>query len=346
MYKTETEILSQYTALKKTYEYMMDRSQEIKALQKENADKSVTFIGCGSSYSLCKSAAMSLKMRSQLKVDSFPAGDLMLNFPQYENLVKDTLLIAPSRSGSTSEVILAVKKAKDKLNVPCISICATIQSELSKIADLNFEMPWAFDESVCQTRTVTNLYTANLILIGILTEDRLLLEEINSAIENGSKFMEANSKVLKEIGSDEAWDNVVTLGDAELTGIVEEGALAFKEICQLQSSYYHILDVRHGPAVLIKNKTLVIIAASPNGEAYQKDLIKDLKKQQPIIISVSDSADNVIKSDYNIVVPAYKNVAVMGIPFIFVPQMLSYSKAIARGINPDLPQGLDPWIRL
>lgn len=346
MYKTENEILSQYAALEKTYTYMMERAHEIKSIQKKKAFKSVAFIGCGSSYSLCRSAELSLKLRSQLKVDSFAAGDLMLNFVQYKSLMKDTLLIAPSRSGSTSEVILAVEKAKEEFGVPCISICATNQSELAKMADLSFELPWAFDESVCQTRTVTNLYVADLILIGILTDDKLLLNEIKSAIDNGSLFMNANKEVLKGIGNDEAWDNVVTLGDAELTGIVEEGALAFKEICQLHSNYHHILDVRHGPSVLIKNKTLVIIATAPNGEAYQKDLIKDLKKQQAIIVTVSDKSDNVYGSDYNFVVPSYTNYAVMGIPFIFIPQMLAYSKAIARGINPDLPQGLDPWIKL
>jgi glutamine---fructose-6-phosphate transaminase (isomerizing) len=346
MYKTEKEILSQYSALEKTFAHMMEKYREIKDFQKKTAFDSVTFTGCGSSYSLCKSAESSLIKRSRLKAASIPAGDLMLNFPQYENQIKDTLLIVPSRSGSTSEVILAVNKAKEAFSVPCISICATNQSELVKIADLNIELPWAFDESVCQTRTVTNLYAANLILIGIMTDDRLLLDEIKSAIENGSRFIEENKALLTDIGNDGSWDNVVTLGDSELTGIVEEGALAFKEICQLQSNYYHVLDVRHGPSVLIKNRTLVIIAATPYGENYQKDLIKDLKKQKAVIITVSDRTDNIYGSDYNFTVPSYSNYAVAGIPFIFVPQMLSYSKAVATGINPDLPQGLDPWIKL
>lgn len=99
-------------------------------------------------------------------------------------------------------------------------------------------------------------------------------------------------------------------------------------------------------SVLIRNKTLVIIAAAHDGEAYQKDLVKDLKKQQAIIITVSDKPENAYGADYNFTVPSYKNYAVMGIPFIFVPQMLSYSKAIVRGTDPDQPQGLNPWIKL
>ncbi len=347
MYKTEQEIFSQYDALKKTYQYMMEKKDEIKDILGGLRFSSVSFTGCGSSYSLCRSAEWSLKVRSGVwNTMSIPAGDILLNFSQYKNLLKDALLVAPSRSGSTSEVLLAVRKAKEELGVPCVSICAVNGSELSRIADLSLELPWAFDESVCQTRTVSNLYTANLILIGILTDDSLLLDEIGKAIENGEKFMEDNRNTLEAIGRNEAWDNAVTLADAELTGIAEEGALAFKEICQLQSNYYHILDVRHGPAVLIRNRTLVIMAASCEDEIYQRDLVRDLKNQQAIIVTVGSKPDNIYGADHHIAVPAYKNAAVMGIPFIFVPQLLAFSKAISRGTNPDLPQGLDPWINL
>lgn len=346
MYKTKKEILSQYTALEKTYTYLMGISEELKAFYKSKAFRSVTFIGSGSSFCLCKSAEMSLRLRSQVIINSFPAGDLMLNFPQYGNLINDTLLIALSRSGCTSEILMTAKKARKDFNACCLSLCATSKSELSKIADMNLELPWAFDESVCQTRTVTNLYVASLILIGILADDRLLLDEIKSAIINGTKFIEENIEELENIGNDASWDNAVTLGDGELTGIVEEGALAFKEICQLHSNYYHILDVRHGPSVLIRNKTLVIIAATPHNENYQKDLIRDLKRQNAKVITVSDKSDDTYEADYNFVIPSYRNYAVAGIPFIFVPQMLSYYKAISKGVNPDLPEGLDPWIKL
>ena len=37
---------------------------------------------------------------------------------------------------------------------------------------------------------------------------------------------------------------------------------------------------------------------------------------------------------------------VRGIYFIILNQLLSYYKAIKRGINPDQPEGLDAWINL
>lgn len=345
MYKTEIEMFNQYEALTKTYEYLKKKAEEIKNLRDSGGFKSITYIGCGSSYSLCKSAEISTKMRMDIKVNSIPAGDLLINYAQYKNVLKDTLLVAPSRSGSTSEVVLAVKRVREELGAKCVSISAKTESELSKIVDLSIEIPWAFDDSVCQTRTVTNLYFTNLYLIGILTGDDALVGELEAAIKNGNEYMDKVNGVAKEIAGKD-WNKVVVLADAELEGIADEGALAFKEICQLPSNYYHILDVRHGPMVLIDNKTLVIVANVPGGENYQQDLIRDVKNKGALVVTVSHKTENIWSSDYNITVPAFRNYALTGVPFIFVPQALSYNKALVLGINPDVPQGLAAWIKL
>lgn len=346
MYKTENEIFSQYKALKKTYEYMLTKREEIENLTDKTGFKSITFIGCGSSYSISKSAAMSARIRIDKPVNAIVAGDLMMNFDLYGGMLKDTLLVVTSRSGYTSEVVNSVNLAKEKLQVPCISICTNEDSIMSGLADLNLEMPWAFDESVCQTRTVTNLYAANLILISFISKDFTLLDDVASAITNGEKYIQSYAIALKEIAQTGSWNKVIILADSELEGIAEEGALAFNEICQLSSNYYHIIDVRHGPIVLVNDKTLVIVAISPADVTYQVDLINDLKRKGAVVITVSDKAENIWKADFNVDIKPYGSFCAAGIPFIFVPQVLSYYKAIALGVNPDEPQGLDPWIKL
>jgi fructoselysine-6-P-deglycase FrlB-like protein len=270
----------------------------------------------------------------------------MINFSSYKDILKDTLLISPTRSGSTSEVINAIKLAKENLKVSCISVSTCVNSPVSQFADLSLEMPWAFDESVCQTRTVTNLYMADLMLIAMISDDNALIKEIESAISYGEAYIKKYSSVLEQAANKNSWNKVVVLADSELEGIAEEGALAFSEICQLHSNYYHILDLRHGPMVLIDNKTLVIVALSPSEVSYQLDLINDVKQKGAVVIAVSGRPDNIWEADIDIVAEKYKNYGVMGIPFIFVPQALSYYKAIAAGINPDEPQGLYPWIKL
>lgn len=346
MFKTEHEILSQYEALEKTSSYMTGKKSAIKDLLEKAGLKSVTFIGCGSSYSLCKSAEASFKLRTGLPANSIAAGDLLINFQAYKELLKDTLLIIPSRSGSTSEVVLSAGRAKKELGIYCISICAKERPPLGDIADLSLELPWAFDESVCQTRTVTNLYMANLMLIGLITDDKVLLKELGEAVKAGPAHINETKAIVQKVIDAENWEKAVVLADSELAGIAEEGALAFNEICQLPSNYYHFLDVRHGPMVLVNNKTLAVLACSPEDDFYQKALIKDIKGKGSAVVTVSARNASFWGSDYNVPIPEYKNFGVNGIPFILVPQLLSYYKALKLGVNPDEPSGLDPWIKL
>ncbi len=346
MFKAEKEIFSQYDALIQTYAHMLGMKEEIHSFAKTNATSGLTFIGCGSSYSICKSAAMSARMQLNGRINALAAGDLLIHFESMSGIVKDTIIVAPSRSGSSSEVVMAVNKAKSEMGLKCISICTVKDSELSGLADLSIELPWAFDDSVCQTRTVTNLYFANLLLIALLADDKSLIEELGEAVKAGNKFMKTNLEVLKTISKNDQWDRIVVLADAELEGIAEEGALAFNEICQLPSNYYHVLDVRHGPMVLIGMNTLVIIACSPVETALQRDLVRDVKATGAYVVTVSDKDSTSWGSDCNILVPKYQNYSVTGIPFIYVPQALSFYKALALGVNPDAPTGLEPWIKL
>lgn len=97
MYLTEKEILSQYTALKKTYDYFIGYTKDIKDFWNAHNFDSITFIGCGSGYCLCQSGEISAKLRLGLPSNSIASGDLMLNFSQYKDFIKNTLIIAPSR---------------------------------------------------------------------------------------------------------------------------------------------------------------------------------------------------------------------------------------------------------
>lgn len=344
-FKTKKEIFTQFDALESTYQYFNENSKKIKMFLEDNNFSTITFLGSGSSYLICETAALVAKMELNIQSYAVVAGDLMLNFPRYKNILKDTLLIAPSRSGSTSEVILAVKKAKEKYNVPCVSISAKKNSELSKIADLNIELPWSFDESVCQTRTVTNLYTANLLFLDLMADKSFLKSDIKKAIDYGNTYLNDNDEIFKKIVSNYDWDNIFILADSELKGIASEGSLAFKEISRLNSYYHHLLDVRHGPMVLVNKKTLVIMATSPYGLDYQVDLVSDLKEKEATVITSGLKEEKIIGSDLHVEYPEFKY-PVRGIFFIIISQAVSYYKAIANNINPDEPEGLDPWINL
>ncbi len=346
MAKTYEELKMQYEALRKTYDYMLSRKDEVVDFFKRHNPRSLTFIGCGSGYCVCQSGEISAKVRLGIPAATFAAGDLMLNWEKYGKMLEGTMFVAPSRSGSTSEVINAINNARKLGDIPVLAITCVEGSELSKLAGLSLEIPWAFDASVCQTRTVTNLYTAQLMVIAFLGGDEALLADIKKAIEIGDAYMEKYEESLKKIAFED-WNYAVILADGEMQGIAAEGAIAFTEIPQLVAHYYHVLDVRHGPMVMVKDGVLVIACLSESGYDYQKKLIEEIAGRGAKVVTYSDSITEPIDGvSLHVTSGTPLDNAARGIPFIMIPQMLAYYKAECRGINPDNPDGITAWVKL
>ncbi len=343
---TYQECKSQYDSLKKTLDCIAGQEKELKAFFKAKQPGSVLFTGCGSGYYLAQSFERIAKVKMGICASSIPAGDLMLHYERYSKSLEGTMLVVASRSGSTSEVINSVKLLKASMNLPVLSIVCVEDSQLSKISDYTVCIPWAFDESVCQTRTVSSLYAAMVQIIGYLSEDTAVITGLEKVIGSGNEYMAKYEKALEEVAGMD-WDNAVVLADGELQGLANEGALAFQEIAQTPSNYYHLLDSRHGPMVMIKKNTLVIACLTAEDYDKQKDLISEVVKKGAKTVVYTDARVKEIDGVKLHISSGYEMEHVLrGIPFIFIPQMISYYRAVKTGVNPDSPDGLEPWIKL
>ena len=344
MNKTSSEIFSQYEALQKSLKYLDEYNKNGSITALLQSKRKIIFIGCGSSYSISKSAEKTLRRYGNSDVYAFPAGDILVNTEEYLMVFDDALIIVPSRSGQTSEIILAIEKIREKMDVAVLSISMVKDSPIGNLSEMALEFPWAFDESVCQTRNVTNLYTILLYMVGLLTSQPSMLDEIKQMVDFGPSFMTKFSDQIKSI-AERDWNHVVVLADGVVEGIAEEGALAFKEICQLPSNHYNLLDSRHGPSVLFNKNTLIIFFLSDPEDELQMNLLRDYLKKGSVTVVTGSGADIAV-ADLCIPLPKVKHREVLGIPFIFIPQLLSLEKALKLGVDPDNPEDLTPWIKL
>lgn len=345
MFLTEKEIMEQHFALKKTIQYMMERETEIRAFFKEHREKRFVFMGCGSSYMLSKSGQRLFAACKDTAASAVAGGDYLVNPQYYRETVADSIIVTLSRSGRTSEIVRDVKQIKEEYGNPVLSISMKDKNDIMPYSDLDLTIDWSYDESVCQTRTVTNLYAVLLILNSFYNNDTELLDSVKAAIDLNESFKEAYRPVLENIARLE-WENVTILCDGAPSGIAEEGALAFTEIAMLPGQCFQLLDYRHGPMVLNNEKTLTIAILQPHEETLQKDMIEDLKGHGGTMVTVTNREGNPYNVAENINVGDIKRFEAWGIPFIYVMQMTAYSKSILLGRNPDQPTGLDAFITL
>lgn len=346
MSSTYQEIKQQYSALSQTIDHIDRVLPTVQSFIAATNLRKIIFLGCGSSFNIAESLATTTQMTLGTPAFAIAAGDLLLHLDRYENFIADSLIVTISRSGSTSEMVLAVNEVKARKHCPVLSIVCTEQSPLSSISDLNIEMPWAFDVSVCQTRTVSCLYMAGVLLIAKLAGNVTLEEDLRKVVEFGPAYMERYEEVFRTT-AEKKWDNVVVLADGEVSGIAAEGALAYKEICQLPSNFYHVLDSRHGPFVMIRKNSFVITIMSAQDNKYETDLVNELVKKGSTVVCFSDlPQENIDASVTQVTFGEPLHHAARGIPFILIAQMTAYYKAQATGVDPDHPDGLTPWIKL
>lgn len=345
MFLTEKEILDTPNSLKKTYAYFCDRAEDVKAFFKTNTSRKFTFFGCGSSFMLSKSASLIFSSFENTSAAAIAAGEYIVDPDFWKETVKDSIVVTISRSGKTSEMVKAVKHIKETLGCDVISISMKDNNDIMPMAQLNMTLDWCYDNSVCQTRTVTNLYTSILLLASYYNNDEALRESVKVACETNEKFQADNRETLEKIAALD-WTDVTVLADGPVRGIAEEGALAFTEITMLTGRYFPMLDYRHGPIVISGEKSLTIMLINPAEDDLQKDMVADVMTHGGPVVVVSKHKDNIYGATAHIQIDGIEKFAAWGIPFIYLSQMTSLIKSVNMGGNPDAPKGLDAFIIL
>lgn len=346
--KTYLEISDQYLAMRKTLDYCDRALERITALFRETEPEGIVTVGCGSSYSLSRALAGSLRLLLGLPCTAMAGGDLMIHLEGRRELFsRRTLVITLSRSGATHEILNACRELRTAYpHVRILSVVCTEQSDLAAVSDAVLELPWAFDSSVCQTRSVTNMLAAALYLFARMAGRETMAESLRALAEKGTDFQARMEPALRDLAGQD-WNSAMVLCDGEAFGAAEEAALAFNEIAYVPSACKHVLDVRHGPMVLIDENTLVLARLTRAGLEYEKALIGDLLAKKAKVAVISDEelpALDGVSAQFSF--GQRLDDAAGAMLVLPAAQLSAYFKAMARGLNPDAPEGLDAWIAL
>ena len=345
MYLTEREIMSQHEALIRTCSYMTEERDRIASFFAEHPRRSFVFLGCGSSYMLAKSGSRLMQQYPDTDAAAVAGGDYLVCPGPYEEMIRKSIVVVLSRSGKTTEIVRDVKDIRERFHVPVISVSMKDNNDVMPFSDLDLTLDWCYDESVCQTRTVTNLYAVLLMLAAFYAGDEQLIADTQQAALENEVFKNTYRPQLKKM-AEEDWTEALVLADGVIEGIAEEGSLAYAEISTIPGKFAHVLDFRHGPMVLYSGKTLTCVLVQPDGRDLQAAMLEDLKRKGGKIITVSEQEGNPYGTDLHVTIPNAGRYETWGMYFIYIMQMTALEKAILRGVNPDLPDGLDAYITL
>ena len=332
MMNVRDEIFGQHMSLRQTFVYMQSQAEMIKDFYGISGFYSVTFTGCGPVHAVCDSAELSLRMRGGMTAVSMSAGDLILNMPRYLDMLNGTMILASSRTGKETELIYALEKARREAGTTIIACSADQKTDLSSIADIQLELPWAREDSGFVTRSIGNIFLVNLFNIGLLSGDAVLLDEIKAVTDDLEAFISRNISAIQQVAEDPSWERVVILADGEMRGLAHAGAEAFHSLAGVPAWHSNLLDSRYvfGKS-LIDPKALVIAVVSPDEDVHQNLFLRELRGTGAKIVTLSQKAEQQPGTALSLTLPAVKNLANWGYGFLFTLQALAYFRGDRNG---------------
>jgi glucosamine--fructose-6-phosphate aminotransferase (isomerizing) len=268
-----------------------------------------------------------------------PAGELYL-YPQASYETERTqILVAVSRSGTTSETLAAVKRFQEAENGPVVVITNYGQSPLAELGDLTIAIPAGQEESVAQTRSFASMYLAAAAFTALAAGRDDLFQAMRELPAIGSNLLETSRSMAKTVGTNLDLDRFYFLGSGSRYGLACEMNLKMKEMTLTHSEPFHFLEFRHGPMSMVTNSSAVIGLLSTTQRTHEQAVLDHMKTLGGNVISLAESG-----ADLNFASGLPE--AVRNVLYLPPLQLMAYYRSIAKGLNPDQPNNLSAVVEL
>jgi glutamine---fructose-6-phosphate transaminase (isomerizing) len=307
------------------------------------APSQVLFTGCGSTHYLAQVAASLFQELTGVPARSCPASEILLWPRQVLADPGNTLLVAVSRSGTTTETLEAMNKFRRLGGKRIWSITCYADSPLALGSDLVLLAEAAQEESIAQTRSFASmLVLAKALAANIAGHDIAVLERLP---ELGRRLIGETASLAEGLGSSRDLDRFFFLGSGVRYGLAAEAMLKMKEMSLTYSEAYHFMEFRHGPMSMVNEQTLVAGLLSQEARPHEQKVVEEMAGLGAQTLSLCTDAGSHTGSEVFLAAPDLPTWASL---VLYLPplQLMAYHRSISKGLDPDNPTNLSAVIFL
>lgn len=302
----------------------------------------IVFVGCGSAYYNSILAAFVLPRLTGLTAEAVEAWEFY-NYYQPSNA--RTLVVAQSATGSSFEVLEAVRRARS-LGMMSLALTNTVDSPLEEIADQTVAFPTGQrtgpDISVIPTRLVM-VYLFSLALGRMRRPSDEVLRRIEAQLPTvpglAQRLFEEQERALQDLARKYYRQSVILMvggGPNWFTAL--EMALKIEEESSTPCRTYQTADYPHMAISLLQpGRTTMVIA--PPGPSYERlhACVRTAKAAGSPAVAVVVEGDEAISRDADDVILIPGPVDEMLVPPLgtIVGQIYGYYLGVNKGWNPD-----------
>lgn len=334
---TQQEILSQATQMIATNDAVKKAN-----VQKVTASQAI-FTGCGTSYYLAIAAARYFQQKTGIASQAVPASDIFLHPNMYFSDDYSYTLFSFSRSGSTTEIAIALDSIAERSNIHKIAFTCFHDTPIKEKSDEAIVLDHISEKSVVMTQSFSNmLYAFQCYTTYAYGLDEQVLQDVQQSV---AKQLTAHSNVPIDVAVNKQFSQFIFLGSGIYNGLAKEATLKLKEMTQTVCESYSSLEFRHGPISIVNEETCVVLLAQKDVADYEKTLVRNIQKFGGTVVAIGEHADELAP---NVVISLQSTLAdddrfVTYMPFL---QLLAYDRAVALQLDPDKPKNLTQIVTL
>jgi glucosamine--fructose-6-phosphate aminotransferase (isomerizing) len=306
--------------------------------------KRVKFLGCGSAYYAGQMGANLVEELARIPADAEPASEFRYRSPVVD---PDTLYVAVSQSGETSDTLMAVQELKRK-GGQVMGAVNVVGSAIGRECGHGIFLHAGPEVAVASTKALTNMAVNFALLALLLGRVRDLSAANGARVVNGLRGLPAQVTAILNAEEEIATvahryaeaDHMFFIGRVRGWPVAREGAQKLKEISYVHAEAYQAGELKHGPLALIQPEMpSVVIIPSDDLIAKNISTIEQIKARGGPVIAMTSADIPEGLADATIRVPRAEP-ELEPILFNIPLQILAYHAAAKLGRDIDKPRNL------
>jgi glucosamine--fructose-6-phosphate aminotransferase (isomerizing) len=266
--------------------------------------------------------------------------------------MRDTLAIALSQSGESTDTNLVLERAREQGAIT-VGVTNEASSSMAKIAEYTLLVRAGRERSVAATKT----YTGQLLtfyLIAYALGARLRPDDLRRLPDWTEKALRLEPEIAAASERYRFMDHAAVVGRGLNYSNAFEFALKLMETCYIVAERFSSADFLHGPIAMVERSFPMFLFA-PRGVTWpsMQQMIERLQqlRAETLIITDRGNGDAVGRGrcvclPFNLSVRGVEPEEVFTpIPYIVPAQLFAASLAACKGIDPDQPRTISKVTR-
>ncbi len=253
---------------------------------------------------------------------------------------RDMLVIGVSQSGQSPDICSVIADAR-RDGAATVALTNAAASPLALAAEHQVDLHAGAERSVAATKSYTAQLTALAALVFALADDRAGLASLHRLPDAIDAVLRLEPAVAAAAAAEAAMPACVTLGRGYNYATAWEIALKMKELTYVPTEPYSAADFRHGPIALIaRGFPAVLVAPAGATAADLAALTARLAELEAHVIAISDEDAVLRHARHPLRLPVTVDERLSPITAVVVGQCFARQLALARGVDPERPRGL------